>query len=109
MIGILLAAIPAFLVGWVLATCRTLPDYERLLRTAREYRDAQEARHTKTMRLYADEMRKMYACLTETRNERDLYQDLWKGTALAETRWSRAGKPLPDSLTGCLKGPINEP
>jgi len=109
MINLLLASGSAFVAGWIMAKRGTLPDYERLLRTARDERDAQEARHTKTTRLYAAEMRKMYACLIETRNERDLYQDLWKGTALAETRWSRAGKPLPDSLTGCLKGPINEP
>jgi hypothetical protein len=109
MISLFFAAIPAFLVGWIMAKRGTLPDYERLLRTARAERDAQEARHTTTTRLYADEMRKMYACVTETRRERDLYQDLWKGVPLAETRWSRAGKPLPGSLTGCLKGPTNEP
>lgn len=104
MINLLLASASAFLVGWIMAKRGTLPDYERLLRTARDERDAQEARHTATTRLYADEMRKMYACVTETRQERDLYLDLWKGTPIAETKWSQAGKSLPDSLTECLKG-----
>ena len=104
MIGLLLASGSAFLFGWIMASRRALPDYERLLRTAREYRDAQEERRYAEIGLYARELRKVASVLTEARQERDLYLDLWKGTPLAETRWSRAGKPLPDSLTDCLKG-----
>jgi hypothetical protein len=109
MINLLLAAIPAFLAGWIMAKRGALPDYERLLRTARAERDAQEERHCSEMRRLYTEVRKFAASVAEARQERDLYLDLWKGTPLAETKWSRAGKSLPDSLTGCLKGATNEP
>ena len=109
MINLLLASASAFLVGWIMAKRGTLPDYERLLRTARDERDAQEERHYAEMRRLYTELRKFAASATEARQERDLYLDLWKGIPLAETKWSLGGKLLPESLTGCLKGPTNEP